>query len=140
MGKVEYFNFGEFDISKLRGFTFYLNCEDEITKQELFHQYAMGLNAPGKYFGLNWDAFNDCLMDLNWLDERQINIVHTCLPRLPERDLGIYLDNLSTASSEWKSIKTADLENKYPEFKPHRLEIYFPKSSKKQINNILNPK
>jgi len=50
------------------------------SKQKLFSIYAAALRFP-KYFGRNWDAFEECLGDLSWLPaERPVVIVHYDLP------------------------------------------------------------
>jgi RNAse (barnase) inhibitor barstar len=50
------------------------------SKQKLFAIYARALRFP-KYFGWNWDAFEECLGDLSWLPpNRPIAIVHEDLP------------------------------------------------------------
>lgn len=99
---------------------------DIASKQSIFSAYGVGLYAPNEYFGENWDAFNDCLMDLQWIDEMNICIVHRELPKLSEKDTSIYLDVLSKATAAWSDDKTAKLHELYPDFVPHRLTIFFP--------------
>ncbi len=50
------------------------------SKQKLLGIIAKQLNFP-RYFGWNWDAFEECLRDLSWYTEpRKIAIVHEGLP------------------------------------------------------------
>jgi len=50
------------------------------SKQKLFAAIADKLRFP-KYFGWNWDAFEECLRDLSWLPQgRTIVLVHEDLP------------------------------------------------------------
>ncbi len=99
---------------------------DIASKQELYQAYAEGLHAPHGYFGDNWDAFEDCLLDLSWLSNHIIHIVHTNVPALPESDVQTYLDILATSAEEWSKNKTSVLASEYPEFIPHQLKVYFP--------------
>jgi hypothetical protein len=47
------------------------NC---ATAQELFLEWARVLEFPA-YFGRNWDAFEECINDLEWLDGRTFILV-----------------------------------------------------------------
>jgi hypothetical protein len=50
------------------------------SKQKLFAIYAKALRFP-RYFGWNWDAFEECLGDLSWLPlDRPIAIIHEDMP------------------------------------------------------------
>ena len=50
--------------------------------QSLFRCFESALRFPG-YFGWNWDALRNCLLDLTWLDPLPIRIVviHEGLPK-----------------------------------------------------------
>lgn len=70
-------------------------------KQSLFRCFASALHFPG-YFGGNWDAFRECLLDLSWLDPppSRIFVIHDDLPFVPgQRDLSVYLSLLRECSS-----------------------------------------
>jgi hypothetical protein len=47
------------------------NC---TTAQELFLEWARVLEFP-PYFGQNWDAFEECINDLEWLDGKAFILV-----------------------------------------------------------------
>jgi len=134
---LENFIFEKFDPSGSCGLTFQVNCGKVLSKQMLFDAYGAGLDAPNKYFGLNWDAFSDCLMGLEWLEARHINIVHDGLPRLTGEDLAVYLEILSIAVADWNGEKTATLQEQYPDFKAHALLVYFPRSVRGEIESLL---
>jgi hypothetical protein len=65
------------------------------SKQKLFAIYASTLRFP-KYFGWNWDAFEECINDLSWLRlDNSVVIVHEDLPFGPGgENRKIYLDVL----------------------------------------------
>ena len=81
------------------------------SKQKLFAIYAKALRFP-KYFGWNWDAFEECFADLSWLPpDRPIAIVHEELPFGPGgENRHIYIDVLrgiteNRAIAERRSIQ-----------------------------------
>ena len=63
------------------------------SKTELLSALSAALHLP-EYFGLNWDALFDCLLDLSWLNSPVISLVHEGPVRLSSRDLSIYIDLL----------------------------------------------
>lgn len=71
------------------------------SKEKLFSIFATALRFP-KYFGWNWDAFEECLRDLSWLPaDRPIVIVHVDLPfGSGGENRGIYLDVLRSAVNQ----------------------------------------
>ncbi|WP_053076564.1 barstar family protein [Caenimonas sp. SL110] len=70
--------------------------------QELLKALAEELKFPD-YFGNNWNALFDCLRDLAWIAEREICIVHSDLPRLPDAELTVYLEVLRDAIADWRT-------------------------------------
>lgn len=69
------------------------------SKLELLQAYNDGLMFP--YFGFNWDALEDALRDLSWIDEKELWIYHNSLPKLSDLDLQIYIRILANLSREW---------------------------------------
>jgi hypothetical protein len=74
---------------------------DIKSKDQLLRFFQERLRLP--YFGMNWDALQDCLRDLSWLGESEIIIFHEGLPLLPLKDLKIYLSVLSDAVESWEA-------------------------------------
>ncbi len=74
------------------------------TTQSLFDEFSAAMQFP-YYFGENWDAFRDCLLDLEWLSGEAHGVIvtnsHSLLEKSPE-DLEILLDDLEEAGSEFK--------------------------------------
>lgn len=53
------------------------------------------------YFGFNWDALDECLADLSWLEPGDVLIWHTDVPLVSEpRELGRYLQILEGLRQE----------------------------------------
>lgn len=70
-------------------------------KDELLDALARSLGFPD-YFGHNWDALEECLMDLDWLPEGAVAIVHQDLPlSSTPADQELYLEILAQAEMKW---------------------------------------
>lgn len=70
-------------------------------KTALFRALVPELALPD-YFGANWDALEECLKDLSWIEKKTVAIVHEDLPALPRKQLATYLSILSDSVKEWK--------------------------------------
>jgi hypothetical protein len=57
----------ELHISNNEFYVKILDGEKMKTKQTLFEEFACQLDFP-TYFGYNWDAFDECINDLSWLN------------------------------------------------------------------------
>ncbi|MCX5613508.1 barstar family protein [Streptomyces sp. NBC_00047] len=54
--------------ARLRGLTvFRMDGTRMANQQEMFREFARSFNFPD-YFGMNWNALDECLADLDWLD------------------------------------------------------------------------
>lgn len=93
------------------------------SKTALFRALVPALALPG-YFGANWDALEECLKDLSWIEKKTVALVHEDLPALPKKDLSAYLSILSESVTDWK------------EGEAHSLVVVFPSSAR----NVLAPK
>lgn len=103
----------------------------------IFNAYGIGLAAPNGYFGTNWDAFYDCLMDLQWIEAERIEIVHHKLPNLPKSDLSTYVQILRDADNAWADKKTSQLASQFKQFVTHALIVRFPIDCESQIETLL---
>ncbi len=96
-----------------------------VSKQELLNILFVSLKFPD-YFGFNWDALDECLTDFEWIEEKNIVIIHEELPRIGSASLKLYLSVLSDAIEDWK------------EGEEHKLEVYFPIEVKEQVEKLLS--
>jgi Barstar (barnase inhibitor) len=93
-----------------------------LRKRELLTVIARGLNFP-KYFGWNWDAFEECLCDLSWIaPPRRIVLLHDGLPFQPDwENRSIYLSILKAA------IGGSEADP------PHELIVVFPEHCRAEV-------
>ncbi len=83
--------------------TFVLRGMKMCSRAALFDEWAAALQFP-YYFGGNWNAFVDCVGDLDWLrDEPVIVWIRDAIEVLADGDpdeLGVFLDILHQAGDE----------------------------------------
>jgi hypothetical protein len=94
------------------------------TRDELFGLLQATLKLP-EYFGWNWDALDDCLRDLHWVQARRVVVRHEGLPLLPDDDLRTYLDILVRAVEDWRPDEQ------------HELVVVFPESAELRVRGLL---
>ncbi|MDZ4819823.1 MAG: barstar family protein [Planctomycetota bacterium] len=63
------------------------------SKEKLLARYQQSLEFP-PYFGENWDALEECLLDLSWLPKSGVLIWHQSDAPLGRLQLPVYLDLL----------------------------------------------
>lgn len=69
-------------------------------KAALLERLAGALQFP-QWFGGNWDALEDCLTDLSWIDARGYVLVIEDAGALPTDERGVFIDVLEAAASFW---------------------------------------
>lgn len=126
----------EAELKLLNGAIFWLPTGSS-SKSSLFMAYGSALQAPNGYFGENWDAFSDCLLDLDWIDSFEVFIVHRELPHLSHEETAIYLNILQHAMTTWADEKTGELSRLYPDFVPHRLTTFFPREIEELVSSFV---
>jgi hypothetical protein len=76
------------------------------SRERLFQEWAAALQFPS-YFGENWDAFEECLSDLEWLPAGGFVLFITradqVLELAPDEDLNTLADILVSAAKTWRS-------------------------------------
>jgi hypothetical protein len=71
-----------------------------LEKNELLARLARGLHFPA-WFGGNWDALEDCLTDLSWLEGDGHVLLLEGATALNTDDFGILTDVLSSSARFW---------------------------------------
>jgi len=87
-----------------------------LRKRDLLAVLSRGLDFPG-YFGWNWDALEECLRDLAWIEHpRRILLIHEGLPFQPDWDnRATYLSILKAAVAAWGPNQPHELIAVFPE-------------------------
>ncbi len=94
------------------------------TERELLDILDAQLGFPD-YFGVNWDAFDEVIRNLEWLEPYQVVIVHEDIPLVEDRaEAKIYLSILFSAIEHW------DMQDN------HELIVCFPAECKEQVEQI----
>lgn len=102
---------------------FVANIRTIIGKSYLLKILSEELDFPD-YFGHNWDALWDCITDLEWIDQKNIILVHNSLPSLNNHGLKIYLKILDDAIIYWNATEN------------HTLEVVFPARVKEELKDF----
>ena len=95
-----------------------------VSRERLFDVVSAALAFPD-YWGRNWDALNDMLTDLSWIEQHRIVLVHEDLPKLGASPTATYIDILCTAVDDWTRSRL------------HELVVLFPKAERVAIESLL---
>ncbi len=99
--------------------------KDIQSKRELLEGLGNSLKFPD-YYGVNWDAFDECINDLSWLPDRDVVIRHLDLPLDGNDSLArTYLLVLMDAIARWKSESR------------HHLTVIFPAELEPKIQALI---
>jgi hypothetical protein len=109
------------------------------TARDLFNEVGAALQFP-YYFGENWDAFNDCITDLEWISGNGyllfIPDAEKVLPSM-DRDFQIFIDLLQIAGKEW--AESHENDETFPRFaKPFHVVFHCSSTSENLMVNKLN--
>jgi hypothetical protein len=69
------------------------------SKEDLLNLLGTGLKFQD--IGLNWDALDDVLDDLSWIEETTVWIEHECLPNIEPIQMQKYVETLFDAVRYW---------------------------------------
>jgi len=92
----------------------YLKSRAGTAKRSL--RCCRSLRAPylPDYFGRNWDAFDECIQDLEWVAASGYLVVIANADRLLEKDkdnYDVFLDSMRTAAKEWHAPNRRESRN-----------------------------
>jgi hypothetical protein len=73
---------------------------DVADKRSLMQRIAATLGFPD-WFGENWDALEDCLLDLSWCEANGHVLVFEGFQFLPAEEVGMLIDVLISAAEFW---------------------------------------
>jgi RNAse (barnase) inhibitor barstar len=96
-----------------------------VSRERLFDVLSDALAFPD-YWGRNWDALNDMLTDLSWIEQYRIVLAHEDLPNLGASPTATYIDILRTAVDDWARSGL------------HELVVLFPKAEQRTIESLLS--
>lgn len=101
-----------------------INISDKICGRHNLINFIEGeLGSP--YENDNWDGFRDCIGDLSWVSDTNVEIIHESLPVLDQSDMSIYLNLLYETVMSWR----LDLEKNF--------SVVFPENQIQEINDII---
>ncbi|HCQ20107.1 MAG TPA: barnase inhibitor [Anabaena sp. UBA12330] len=84
---------------------FYLDGKKINSKQTFLKQAAEAMEFP-KYFGNNWDAFDECITDLTWCPAQRYVILYDYADIFAQAEPTQYqiaLDILNSAKEYWEA-------------------------------------
>jgi RNAse (barnase) inhibitor barstar len=96
-----------------------------VSRERLFDVLSEALAFPD-YWGRNWDALNDMLTDLSWIEQYRIVLVHEDLPNLGASPTATYIDILRTTVDDWARSGL------------HQLVVLFPKAERSAIESLFS--
>ena len=82
----------------------------------VFQEFAAALQFP-YYFGHNWDAFDECINDLSWVQFESCTLVLTNVDQILEGSdeaFGILMQLLTKAATEWAVAGRASPRTRSP--------------------------
>ena len=117
-------NFIFTDLPQNRGFVATVPAGIQ-SKIMLLETLGTALHFPD-YYGINWDAFEECVRDLSWLPEHEVTIRHIDLPMAGDYfSVKTYVAILKGAVEKWACESS------------HRLVVVFPSELQLKVESLI---
>lgn len=94
------------------------------SKKALLEAIGVQLRFP-EYYGATWDSLEECLRDLEWIDETEVVLKHCDMAQLQEADLKVYMEILVDVSNHWQSDGA------------HRFRAVFSEADREKVTSLL---
>lgn len=95
-----------YSLNELKDFLHLIESERCVTRPKLFSAISESFKFPD-YFGHNWDAVDECLSDLEWLQKPQWILLFKDADQLLKKEkikeFAILIELLNDVSKEWAS-------------------------------------
>lgn len=100
----------------------FIHIHNKLSKEDLLQAFKDEFEFPD-YFGMNWDALYDCLLNAYWLEDKEVFLFHdNLLPKLSRQDFKAYLQILNDVLANAAEYK---------------LRVVFLKKDRDQISSLL---
>lgn len=115
-------------------------------EKDLYEKLMIGLDFP--YFGMNWDALIDMFLEFDWIDHKNIIIIHEGLLKLTDKDFRKYMEIVLRCLDYWIHYPSPDAkvnsnyctewELSFDVYHPHNILFVFSKNEEKQIMEAID--
>lgn len=121
-------------MTKCRGDLIIIIDNDIIGKTNLISTISRSLESP--YPNDNWDGLHDALLDLSWVQKKNVKIIHRDLPSLNHSETLVYLSILKSIDTHWTSLEMGDIQSSIING-CGRFRVFFPLRSKDLVDYYL---
>lgn len=107
-------------------------------KQNLINHIETQLKSP--YKNDNWDGFRDCIGDLSWISDTNVEITHESLPVLNQSDMLIYLNLLYETAMSWRLDSEKDFSVTFPDNQIQEIDDLIQTENMSLLNRMTGSK
>ena len=105
---------------------------------KLLDSISSALHFP-EYFGRNWDALEDFINDLRWVEQKEIILLHEDLPlKNSVSALKVYISIITDASKRWREdpIVIDGMNELLEHPRLHIFQVYFAEKYRPELQEI----